>query len=165
MSDGGERPKGPDDPAPDRQRPRSVQIRARNAQAQRAADELVPTDPASCVRPGASPRDLDARGAGAARSERGSLKIDLDSLDRVASAAHAEEPNWRPDFTVDGGWACPGGNQVESFIVSADPKTVRSLIARIRELEMAIRDEVDDRCASGEFEYLRPLLEKGAVLP
>lgn len=94
------------------------------------------------------------------------MKIDLNSLAAIARAADQQEPQWLPDFTADGGWNCPGGCVVQSFIVSADPKTVLALVDRIRELEGTVRSFARPELLGPDVAgALMRVIKKGALVP
>jgi len=124
-----------------------------------------------------------------------SEKIDLDEQERRARAAATEAPGWwRPGavekYNVfcqhDDGIAPPLGRvllrmnihfpheQVMEHIAANNPPVTLALIARIRELEMALADALywlkpglDHRATEMEEESTRmsAILAKGAVLP
>ena len=80
------------------------------------------------------------------------MKIDLEELERIASAA--PERAWYEAA-------------VKHIAVNSPPVTL-ALIARIRELEAALfdcGDAFNGRAAQPSAQWLIALLEKGAVLP
>lgn len=92
------------------------------------------------------------------------MKIDLDDLERKASAAVSANPRWYTETRLDELNIRP---VLAAHIAANSPPVTLALVARIRELEVQARRTIDATglTVEAELEALGKLLEKGAVLP